>query len=855
MKRYFLGLIVAFIGLLATNEVMAIPANPKAVRVYQPDGTSLVIRIHGDEFLNWRTYNNRLISQGPDGFYYYADFAFDGSIIRSETRVTSNQVSLQSFGNTEVVPPQAAIQRAMERRQRANSQATQLMLPPLDNPFTHGKYKFLCILINFKDTKFVTEDAKTKFGNLLNQTGYSENGATGSCYDYYYENSNEVFDPSFDVYGPVELNQNMAYYGENTGDSYDKNPWAMASDAVRAAIDQCGLDLAQYDNNKDCILDNVFFYYAGYSEAEGGPSDAIWPHKSESYGTFQGISLKTYACGSELRGTSGTRMTGIGTFTHEFGHVLGLPDFYDTDYAANGSCTGLSTYSLMSNGCYNNDLNTPPYLTYMERYMLSWAEAPTELTESGNYKLEPVYNNMAYWTPTETENEYFLYEYRDQTGWDSYLASEGILIYHVDQSNNVIHSGRTGKMKWQSGDINNYAAHQCFDLEEAVGEANLQRDSEIPFPGSGNVTRFDAASDPGSIDWNGNPTNYNFTNLSADGSFTLRIYEGMTVTGSVKNENNEALAGVKASITALDNKECIQATTNDKGYYSLYSTMTRSLLDIKDSRTNADQTAHSRYIIWVEGDDENETRNANLKTFNNVPAIALTKSYAEAGNTNAVGASAYVGIHYSPEELTYYHETSIGGIEFSLVPGITAPDEIGVFAYDVTDQTMLLETKADKPNRFEHSIWVDLSNTMVLIDKSHEYVFGYYFKGAKDEEVVLTDRASQLDGGAVYSTDGSSWNPVAQGNLITTIRLRNAEQMSTFPMIFVEKTLYESGDHFQFRLRRCPIQPESVTWTYDGKSYNNGESVTLNSGSHTVKAVLTFSDGSTQTLVQEIGVL
>jgi hypothetical protein len=57
------------------------------------------------------------------------------------------------------------------------------MLPPLDNAFTHGKYKFLCILINFKDTKFVTEDAKTKFGNLLNQKGYSENGGTGSCYD------------------------------------------------------------------------------------------------------------------------------------------------------------------------------------------------------------------------------------------------------------------------------------------------------------------------------------------------------------------------------------------------------------------------------------------------------------------------------------------------------------------------------------------------------------------------------------------------------------------------------------------------------------------------------------------------
>ena len=75
------------------------------------------------------------------------------------------------------------------------------------------------------------------------------------------------------------------------------------------------------------------------------------------------------------------------------------------------------------------------------------------------------------------------------------------------------------------------------------------------------------------------------------------------------------------------------------------------------------------------------------------------------------------------------------------------------------------------------------------------------------------------------------------------------------PMIFVEKTLYEAGDRFQFRLRRCEIQPTSVKWTMNGKNYQTGEAITLSTGSHIVQAVLTFSDGSTQTLVQEIGVL
>lgn len=856
MKKYFVGLFAALLGLLFADIAMAIPANKKAVRVTQPDGTTLEIRIHGDEFLNWRTYNNRLISQGKDGFYYYADFAADGTIVRTETRVTAQQVSLQSLGDNAVVPPQAAIQRAMQRRQAAAEKASQMMMPPLDNPFTHGKFKFLCVLVNFKDTKFVTPDANTKFHNLLNQVGYSENGGTGSCYDFYYENSSGVFDPSFDVYGPVDLNRDMAYYGENTGDSYDKNPFAMPQDAIRAAIEQCGLDLTQYDNNNDGVLDNVFFFYAGYSEAEGGPSDALWPHKSTGYGNFQGISINTYACASELRGTSGTRMAGIGTFAHEFGHVLGLPDFYDTDYQANGAALGLGNYSLMSTGCYNNDLNTPPYLNFMERYMLSWAEAPTELTESGNYQLDPVYENVAFMTPTSNENEYFIYEYRDKTGWDSHIASEGILIYHVDQSKNVIHSGRTAEMKWYSGDINNYAAHQCLDLEEAVGESHVQKDSQIPFPGSANITRFDAGSDPGAIAWNGEPTNYNLTNIREDGSFTLRIYEGMTIAGTIKNESNQALEGVKVGLTSLSSDETIQATTNTDGYYSLYGDQTQSLLDIKESRRNSDNSGYNRYVAWIDGSKKEEKRNVNLKKIMDLPAITLTKSHVEAANTQAVGSSAYVGIHYSPEELTYYHETTIGGIEFNLTPGITAPDELGAFVYDVTDQTLLVEKKLEsKPTRFEHSIWVDLSQHMILLDKTHEYVFGYYFKGAKDQAVVMTDRGQQISGGAVYSTDCNQWNPVSKGNLITNVYLYNAEQMAPMPMIFVEKTLYEAGDRFQFRLRRCEIQPTSVKWTMNGKNYQTGEAITLSTGSHIVQAVLTFSDGSTQTLVQEIGVL
>src|SRR5665647_3311819 len=81
------------------------------------------------------------------------------------------------------------------------------------------------------------------------------------------------------------------------------------------------------------LLIIFFVYYAGYNEAENAPATTIWPHRWSlaNYNTkFNSKIIYNYACTSELRGSSGSNMCGIGTFSHEFGHVLGLVDYYHT---------------------------------------------------------------------------------------------------------------------------------------------------------------------------------------------------------------------------------------------------------------------------------------------------------------------------------------------------------------------------------------------------------------------------------------------------------------------------------------------------------------------------------------------
>lgn len=56
----------------ASGAAWAIKANPKPVTVRQPDGTTLVIRVHGDENFHYiTTADGFLIQRDKDGFFKY----------------------------------------------------------------------------------------------------------------------------------------------------------------------------------------------------------------------------------------------------------------------------------------------------------------------------------------------------------------------------------------------------------------------------------------------------------------------------------------------------------------------------------------------------------------------------------------------------------------------------------------------------------------------------------------------------------------------------------------------------------------------------------------------------------------
>ena len=94
-----------------------------------------------------------------------------------------------------------------------------------------GFYKTLVILVEFPTQPFVTPNPAQQFSNLLNQKGYTDNGATGSAADYFEASTAGLFQPQFDVVGPYTLPYDYAYYGANVSGN-DGRPRDMIKHAL-----------------------------------------------------------------------------------------------------------------------------------------------------------------------------------------------------------------------------------------------------------------------------------------------------------------------------------------------------------------------------------------------------------------------------------------------------------------------------------------------------------------------------------------------------------------------------------------------------------------------------------------------
>lgn len=379
---------------------------------------------------------------------------------------------------------------------------------------TRGKVRGLAVLVEFQDVRFTIDDPYQSYVDMLTKEGYdrpryegSKYKHIGSAHDFYYQNSCGEFDPQFDVFGPILLKDSVKHYGK----SNDQYAWEMIKEACDYLNDSLDVDFSVYDTDDNGFIDFVFAFYAGQGENATGKKNDIWPHAwtvlSASGGKmfyYDDKLLFDYACSNELYGNY---MDGVGTFCHEFTHVLGLPDLYNTSSIASSTCTPCG-YDLLDEGCYNWNSYIPAGMSSYERYELGWL-TPVVLSEQKTDTLMNLSSsNQAFIVPvTEDiddprEGEYYLFENRQPMDWDQYLPGHGMLVWHIDYKESL----------WSYNSPNNWPSHQCIDLVEADGQkkgidGKYFQDDSTPFPGSSGVTDFTDDTTPAFSGWTKPGTN------------------------------------------------------------------------------------------------------------------------------------------------------------------------------------------------------------------------------------------------------------------------------------------------------------------------------------------------------------
>lgn len=425
-------------ALFVANLVQAIPAKPIWKTFVQKDGSSLRVRLMGDEHSHyWLTEDNVPMVEK------------DGQLVATSISMVKSKMVSRASSNVLGVPKTYV-----------------------------GEKKGLIILVDFPDRQFNEDKPQQTWDDIANKVGYNENDHIGSVHDYFYDQSYGKFNLTFDVVGPIRMKHYLAYYGSDNGNQNDVRVGEMIKEACEGA--NAYVDYNDYDWDGDGEVDQVFVLYAGYGQATAGNSELVWPHEYQLNYTCVGSSLNLdgcvvnkYACSNELFEYSYTKNgntrykdvnMGIGVICHEFSHCLGLPDYYDTQYTGN---IGMGSWDLLASGCYNGKKGigeVPAGYTSYERNFAGWLDLiPLDRENVSVTNMKPLTREGA--TAYSIVNpahrdEFYILENRAIESWDKYiginnrrkyLASGGMLVLHVDYdasiwANNVINVGSVEHM-------------------------------------------------------------------------------------------------------------------------------------------------------------------------------------------------------------------------------------------------------------------------------------------------------------------------------------------------------------------------------------------------------------------------
>ena len=325
----------------------------------------------------------------------------------------------------------------------------------IDGCPTVGKPAVLVIPVEFSD---VTAASKGYTVDKIEKAFKGGNGDTDyfSVHDYYYQSSYGKLDLQITVLDSwFKPKYNSSYYANATIDYYGEQVPAgdqLIMDEALAALDG-SMDFSQFDWDGNGIIDAVvlvntlkidsevtfqwaYRYWNLYTDDEGyyyeydgvSANDYMWA-------SYQFL-LETYDENGET--VYDENVLNTYTYIHEFGHVLGADDYYDTSYES--VSMPLDGFDIMDAMTGDHNAYTKFNYGWLTSSRLVVAEESVTLTLEDFSKNGDTIIIANDWDENlGAYQEYYIVMYYTNNGLNAgddfgYFSRDGVVVYHVNAS-------------------------------------------------------------------------------------------------------------------------------------------------------------------------------------------------------------------------------------------------------------------------------------------------------------------------------------------------------------------------------------------------------------------------------------
>lgn len=391
---------------------------------------------------------------------------------------------------------------------------TSTTAPPPKNAVV-GKHNIVVVLVELDDAKFKENPKSTVERFFFDK----ENPSVAN---YYQEQSYGQYLLGGKVFGPVKVKGTAASfsYGPGKDGAQVRKLIAQAFDAVKDDIDMKVFDgyNAFSEEKPDGAVDHFAVIMPVTLPGSEGWFKPVWPHR----GTFEYGDASKSPAGGTTKKLKSYYVFGfpqpLGTFVHEHGHDIGLPDLYDRDDTSHGA----GPWCLMASGSWLGRGDMPGHISAYGKVAMGWVRPRILARSTGRIEIPAVETS-----PTvikipvkDAESpEYFLVENRQRIGYDAHIPDEGLLVWHIDTS-------------VKSNDDED---HKLVDVVEPAAVQDLDRTLRDQDPDlldtfrAGKKSRFADDTTPSAMDYAGKPSGIVIDDISPSKSVMTASFNVPTI--------------------------------------------------------------------------------------------------------------------------------------------------------------------------------------------------------------------------------------------------------------------------------------------------------------------------------------